>query len=93
MFWLMYSANLWKIFFAEFKDTIAFGFEGEGDVKYHKGYSTDVAFPSGKVHLTIAANPSHLEAVNPVVEGKCRARQERYGAGAESTVLPLFNPW
>lgn len=76
--------------FAEFKDTLDLGFVGEGDVKYHKGYSTDVELPSGKVHLTIAANPSHLEAVNPVVEGKCRARQERYGAGAEGSVLPLL---
>ena len=76
--------------FAEFKGTMAFGFEGEGDVKYHKGYSTDVELASGKVHLTIAANPSHLEAVNPVVEGKCRARQERYGAEGERSVLPLL---
>lgn len=76
--------------FAEFKGTMAFGFEGEGDVKYHKGYSNDIELPSGKVHLTVAANPSHLEAVNPVVEGKCRARQERYGAGAEGSVLPLL---
>ncbi len=76
--------------FAEFKETISFGFEGEGDVKYHKGYSSDIELPDGKVHMTIAANPSHLEAVNPVVEGKCRARQERYAAGAEKKVLPLL---
>lgn len=63
--------------FAEFRDTLAFGFVGDGDVKYHKGYSADADLAGGRVHLTIAANPSHLEAVNPVVEGKCRARQDR----------------
>jgi len=73
--------------FAEFRDTQAFGFAGDGDVKYHGGYSTDRELPAGRVHLTMASNPSHLEAVNPVVEGKCRARQDRGGA---STVLPLL---
>lgn len=73
--------------FAEFRETQAFGFVGDGDVKYHQGYSTDRDVPDGRVHLTIAANPSHLEAVNPVVEGKCRALQERYGV---SSVLPLL---
>jgi len=73
--------------FAEFRETQSFGFVGDGDVKYHKGYSTDRVVPGGRVHLTIAANPSHLEAVNPVVEGKCRALQERYGS---NSVLPLL---
>lgn len=76
--------------FAEFRDSDAFGFVGDGDVKYHKGHSADVSVPDGGVHLTMAANPSHLEAVNPVVEGKCRARQDRYGAAGARRVLPLL---
>jgi 2-oxoglutarate dehydrogenase E1 component len=73
--------------FAEFRETQVFGFVGDGDVKYHKGFSTDRDVPDGRVHLTLAANPSHLEAVNPVVEGKCRALQEQYG---RNSVLPLL---
>ncbi|NIA10488.1 MAG: DUF89 family protein, partial [Nitrospiraceae bacterium] len=63
---------------------------GEGDVKYHKGYSTDRCFPSGCVHVSLASNPSHLEAVNPVVEGKCRARQDRLEGDGEQLVMPLL---
>jgi len=48
-----------------------------GDVKYHNGFSSDVSTPSGPIHLTLAFNPSHLEIVNPVVEGSVRARQHR----------------
>ncbi|MCK9282787.1 MAG: 2-oxoglutarate dehydrogenase E1 component [Rhodocyclaceae bacterium] len=48
-----------------------------GDVKYHMGFSSDVATPAGPVHLTLAFNPSHLEIVNPVVEGSVYARQRR----------------
>ena len=73
--------------FAEFRDTHDLGFVGDGDVKYHSGYSADRELSDGGVHLTLTSNPSHLEAVNPVVEGKCRARQERSGAGG---VLPLL---
>ncbi|KAA0888813.1 2-oxoglutarate dehydrogenase E1 component [Oryzomonas rubra] len=76
--------------FAEFRDTMEFGFLGDGDVKYHKGYSADIELPGGKLHLTLTSNPSHLEAVNPVVEGKCRARQTRYGEGGAQRVLPLL---
>ena len=50
---------------------------GSGDVKYHKGFSADLKTPSGNVHVALAFNPSHLEVVNPVVEGSARARQER----------------
>ncbi|WP_345158006.1 hypothetical protein [Aminobacter aganoensis] len=50
-----------------------------GDVKYHKGFSSDVTTPGGPVHLSLAFNPSHLEIVNPVVEGSVKARQERRG--------------
>lgn len=48
---------------------------GDGDVKYHMGYSSDILTPEqNKVHLKLAPNPSHLEAVNPVVEGFLRAK-------------------
>jgi 2-oxoglutarate dehydrogenase E1 component len=77
--------------FNEFKDNVAFGFTGEGDVKYHRGYSADRRFPNGSsIHITLAANPSHLEAVDPVVEGKARARQERRGMDGERAVLPVL---
>ena len=76
--------------FAEFRDTQLFGFVGDGDVKYHRGHSADIAVADAWVHLTMATNPSHLEAVNPVVEGKCRARQDRYGDGGVKRVLPFL---
>jgi 2-oxoglutarate dehydrogenase E1 component len=76
--------------FAEFREAMAVGFVGDGDVKYHKGYSAERELPDGKVHLTLAANPSHLEAVNPVVEGKCRARQDHCGSAGGRQVLPLL---
>ncbi len=50
---------------------------GSGDVKYHKGFSADLKTESGNVHIALAFNPSHLEVVDPVVEGSVRARQER----------------
>ncbi len=49
--------------------------EGSGDVKYHLGASSDREFDGNKVHLSLTANPSHLEIVNPVVLGKARAKQ------------------
>jgi 2-oxoglutarate dehydrogenase E1 component len=76
--------------FAEFKEIGPLGFLGDGDVKYHKGHSCHIDLDGYKVHVTIAANPSHLEAVNSVVEGKCRARQDRYGADGITRVLPLL---
>lgn len=75
---------------AEFRDSLALHFAGDGDVKYHKGHSQYIDLPGGRLHLTIAANPSHLEAVNPVVEGKCRARQDRYGVDGSKRVLPIL---
>ncbi len=50
---------------------------GSGDVKYHKGFSTDIRTPAGNVHVALAFNPSHLEVVDPVVIGSVRARQQR----------------
>ena len=61
-----------------------------GDVKYHQGFSTDVATPNGTVHLALAFNPSHLEIVHPVVRGSVRARQQRRGDVAGSEVIPVL---
>ena len=68
---------------------------GSGDVKYHLGASSDREFDENKVHLSLAANPSHLEAVDPVVLGKCRAKQDMMEPGEEiktprTHVLPLL---
>lgn len=77
--------------FAEFIDNVKYGVVGEGDVKYHRGHATDIDLGGGTVmHLTLASNPSHLEAIDPVVEGKCRARQDSYGRGSAPRVLPLL---
>ena len=64
--------------------------KGSGDVKYHKGFSADLRTPNGNVHTVLAFNPSHLEVVNPVVEGSVRARQERRGDVRAERVLPLL---
>src|SRR6266496_3316886 len=61
-----------------------------GDVKYHQGFSSDVITPGGPMHLTLAFNPSHLEAVNPVVEGSVRARQHRRSDAKGDQVLPVL---
>jgi len=76
--------------FAEFADNETFKVIGEGDVKYHKGYSSDRQYGDRKIHLSLTSNPSHLEAVDPVVEGKSRARQERIDGDGEQKVLPLL---
>jgi 2-oxoglutarate dehydrogenase E1 component len=62
---------------------------GSGDVKYHKGFSSDLKTPLGNVHVALAFNPSHLEIVNAVVEGSARARQERRGDALGDKVLPV----
>lgn len=61
-----------------------------GDVKYHMGFSADIATPGGPVHLALAFNPSHLEIVDPVVAGSVRSRQERRGDTARQAVLPII---
>ncbi|NDU85193.1 MAG: 2-oxoglutarate dehydrogenase E1 component [Ferrovum sp.] len=61
-----------------------------GDVKYHQGFSSDIVTAAGSVHVTLAFNPSHLEIVNPVVEGSVRARQDRRGDGRGEKVLPVL---
>ena len=85
-----------RALFSEFKggaahpDTV----EGSGDVKYHLGTSSDREFDGNKVHLSLTANPSHLEAVDPVVLGKARAKQDTYklenGKSDRSSVIPLL---
>ena len=68
--------------------------EGSGDVKYHLGASSDREFDGNRVHLSLTANPSHLEAVDPVVLGKARSKQDRIGSDDVETprtnVLPLL---
>jgi 2-oxoglutarate dehydrogenase E1 component len=64
--------------------------KGSGDVKYHKGFSADLRTAAGNVHTVLAFNPSHLEVVDPVVEGSVRARQERRGDERAERVLPLL---
>ena len=63
---------------------------GSGDVKYHKGFSADLRTEHGNVHTVLAFNPSHLEVVDPVVEGSVRARQERRGDTRAQRVLPVL---
>ncbi|WP_340107986.1 2-oxoglutarate dehydrogenase E1 component [Pikeienuella sp. HZG-20] len=64
--------------------------EGSGDVKYHLGASSDREFDGNLVHLSLTANPSHLEAVNPVVLGKARAKQAQLGDHDRTMVLPVL---
>ncbi len=61
-----------------------------GDVKYHQGFSSDISTPGGPVHLSLAFNPSHLEIVNPVVEGSVKARMDRRGDREGKQVLPIL---
>ncbi|MEO1608980.1 MAG: 2-oxoglutarate dehydrogenase E1 component [Pseudomonadota bacterium] len=63
---------------------------GSGDVKYHLGASSDREFDGNKVHLSLTANPSHLEIVDPVVLGKVRAKQDQHGDTERTQVLPLL---
>jgi 2-oxoglutarate dehydrogenase E1 component len=64
--------------------------DGSGDVKYHLGASSDREFDGNRVHLSLTANPSHLEAVNPVVIGKARAKQDQLGDQDRTAVLPVL---
>ncbi|MEM9725966.1 MAG: 2-oxoglutarate dehydrogenase E1 component, partial [Pseudomonadota bacterium] len=64
--------------------------EGSGDVKYHLGASSDRMFDDNKVHLSLTANPSHLEAVNPVVLGKVRAKQAQMNDLDRKQVIPVL---
>ncbi|ANK82748.1 MAG: 2-oxoglutarate dehydrogenase E1 component [Rhizobiales bacterium NRL2] len=64
--------------------------QGSGDVKYHLGTSSDREFDGNKVHLSLTANPSHLEAVDPVVLGKARAKIRQLGPNSSHKVLPIL---
>ncbi|WP_226779357.1 2-oxoglutarate dehydrogenase E1 component [Oceaniglobus trochenteri] len=64
--------------------------DGSGDVKYHLGASSDREFDGNTVHLSLTANPSHLEAVNPVVLGKARAKQDQLNDSERTKVLPVL---
>jgi 2-oxoglutarate dehydrogenase E1 component len=80
------------VIFHEFEDNLRITEDADGDVKYHRGYSSDYVTPSGKrLHISLTANPSHLEAVDPVVEGRARAKQRRRGDTEHRTrVVPLL---
>ena len=75
--------------FAEFEGKHAADLPS-GDVKYHQGFTSDIATPGGPVNLSLAFNPSHLEIVNPVVEGAVKARQVRRSDRDGSQVLPIL---
>jgi 2-oxoglutarate dehydrogenase E1 component len=75
--------------FSEFEGKSAVQ-HGSGDVKYHKGFSADLRTPGGNVHVALAFNPSHLEIVDPVVEGSVRARQERRNDTVGEKVIPVL---
>ncbi|MBO9400307.1 2-oxoglutarate dehydrogenase E1 component [Shimia sp. R9_3] len=64
--------------------------DGSGDVKYHLGASSDREFDGNTVHLSLTANPSHLEAVNPVVLGKVRAKQDQLNDAQRTQVMPVL---
>ncbi len=78
--------------FTEFEENWDADFvDGGGDVKYHRGYSGTRQFGNGKmIHLALASNPSHLEAVGAVVEGRCRAKQRLQGDTERRRVIPLL---
>jgi 2-oxoglutarate dehydrogenase E1 component len=78
-----------KDLFAEFDHTAPEALPA-GDVKYHQGFSSDISTPGGAVHLSLAFNPSHLEIVNPVVEGSVKARMDRRGDTKGDQVLPVL---
>ena len=78
-----------KDLFAEFDHTAPESLPS-GDVKYHQGFSSDITTAGGPVHLSLAFNPSHLEIVNPVVEGSVKARLDRRGDKEGDSVLPII---
>src|ERR1700723_2219496 len=77
--------------FAEFEDVDPRSVLGSGDVKYHIGATGEYVTKSGKnIHIHLASNPSHLEAVDPVTVGRTRAKQDRSGEGGSEKYLPLL---
>ncbi len=81
----------YQLILSEVLDRPIYKTGGDGDVKYHLGYATDHTTRAGKnVHLSLAANPSHLEIVNPIVEGIVRAKQNRKGDVDRDRTIPLL---
>lgn len=82
----------YHLIFSEFEGAfLPADIQGDGDVKYHLGFSHNHKTRSGReVHLSLASNPSHLEAVNPVVQGIVRAKQNRLGDFERTRVLPVL---
>jgi 2-oxoglutarate dehydrogenase E1 component len=79
-----------EVIMAEFEGAIPEGFQGDGDVKYHMGFSRDHETRRGKpIHLALSPNPSHLELVDPVIEGMVRAKQDRLGDRERGQVISL----
>ena len=77
--------------FGEFEDNQPETYAGDGDVKYHLGFSADhVTADSQSIHLSLTPNPSHLEAVNPVVEGRTRAKQRKFKDPARKLGVPVL---
>ena len=76
--------------FDEFEGNVEIDQRYNYDVKYHQGFSSDIYTDSGPMHLALAFNPSHLEIVDPVVEGSVRARQRRFNDRNTNDVLPVL---
>jgi len=76
--------------FDEFEGNIEYDDRFNYDVKYHQGFSSDIYTDSGPMHMALAFNPSHLEIVDPVVEGSVRARQRRFDDRNTNDVLPVL---
>ena len=79
-----------KELFEEFEGKHEWHVDQTGDVKYHQGYSSDVETPGGVVHLALGFNPSHLEIINPVIEGSVRSRQDRRGDAERNKVMAVL---
>jgi 2-oxoglutarate dehydrogenase E1 component len=87
-----FMSKPFRAIFSEFQGGAAHpeDIEGSGDVKYHLGTSSDREFDGNKVHLSLTANPSHLEAVNPVCLGKARAKQQQMQDNERSQVMTVL---
>ncbi len=87
-----FMSKPFRAIFSEFQGGAAHpeDIEGSGDVKYHLGTSSDREFDGNKVHLSLTANPSHLEAVDPVCLGKARAKQQQIGDTERSQVITVL---
>ena len=79
-----------SILFTEFDENFEEDDAHTGDVKYHLGFSSNILTSGGQVHVSLGSNPSHLEAVNPVVLGSVRARQDRRQDKESNKVVPIL---